>query len=233
MHRRAVRRNSTGSQDEQRRSFEQIGEGIAKKRYARAQHGTDRHRIDKQRHSMETHWRAKEMKCGGLIRGCVVKSSGAPKSKIQKRKGESNMQEIKVRLTFTSVQNLDLMDFWKRALISCSKKQRLRISEVYNAFMAASHAVLLIRRVFLVLFPSAGKIFLEPFKSFHSHCLFSFHVLWWCCLFIDALRLTGGHFYIFNHIRNTLSFFFSAFSASVFFLFSSADRKSTRLNSSH
>ena len=53
MHRCAVRRNSTGSQDEQRRSFEQIGEEIAKKRYARAQHGTDRHRIDKQRHSIE------------------------------------------------------------------------------------------------------------------------------------------------------------------------------------
>ena len=51
------------------------------------------------------------------------------------------------------------------------------LAEVHNAFMAASHTVLLIRRVFLVLLPSAGKIFLESFKSFHSHCLFSFHVL--------------------------------------------------------
>ena len=51
------------------------------------------------------------------------------------------------------------------------------LAEMHNTFMAASLTVLLICRVFLVLFPSAGKIFLESLKTFHSHCLFSFHVL--------------------------------------------------------
>ena len=50
------------------------------------------------------------------------------------------------------------------------------LAEVHNAFMATS-TVFLICHVFLVLFPSAGKIFLESLKTFHSHCLFSFHVL--------------------------------------------------------
>ena len=51
------------------------------------------------------------------------------------------------------------------------------LAKVHNSFVATSHTVLLICRVFLVLFPFAGKIFLESLKTFHSHCLFSFHVL--------------------------------------------------------
>ena len=51
------------------------------------------------------------------------------------------------------------------------------LAEVHNAFITTSHTVLLICHVFLVLFPLEGKIFLESLKTFHSHCLFSFHVL--------------------------------------------------------